>query len=506
MGAESFLTLQIADFAEGVDDRVAALLTAGTGITLTYNDGAGTLTIASTVSPTWGSIGGTLSSQTDLQTALNAKMGGSTGATDNRILRADGTGGSTVQNSAVTIDDSGNISGLGTISGSGVATIGGVTVGDSANTVPTIRTSVSTTGFGFEGQYGSAINFIHGGTRYYQATDAGFQVADSVPIRFRVLGSTTRGEIWGTSSSQIDVRANSGLRVRTLDGSAAAPIDASSLTFGSGCRLQGDAGFASLSPTANRNFLLASGGVQLWNEGSFRSFIDWSTLGTVRFTDGSTGRVGIDCGAITASGGIATTGTLVNVFDANSGLWVSGGILLRFGGGGVFVHNGSGAMVRSSDFIGWSSSTLSSAAQMAGWFCDATDVTAQRRGTNAQTSRLYNTFSSSTNGEWLQTQWASNQARIGTAVGSAGGTQRNTVLGVWNSSNTWTAALAVNTTGTITCQNGFELASRTKAAVLASSTAVNSGRFQLSDAGLIGREVYPDGTNWRYASDDSIVT
>lgn len=33
-------------FAESVDDRVAALLVAGSNITLTYNDGAGTLTIA----------------------------------------------------------------------------------------------------------------------------------------------------------------------------------------------------------------------------------------------------------------------------------------------------------------------------------------------------------------------------------------------------------------------------------------------------------------------------
>lgn len=35
----------VTDFSESIDDRVAALLTAGTNITLTYNDGAGTLTI-----------------------------------------------------------------------------------------------------------------------------------------------------------------------------------------------------------------------------------------------------------------------------------------------------------------------------------------------------------------------------------------------------------------------------------------------------------------------------
>lgn len=39
----------VTDFAEAVDDRVAALLVAGSGISLTYNDPANTLTIASTI-------------------------------------------------------------------------------------------------------------------------------------------------------------------------------------------------------------------------------------------------------------------------------------------------------------------------------------------------------------------------------------------------------------------------------------------------------------------------
>ena len=39
---------EVTDFAEAVDDRVGALLTAGSNVTLTYNDGAGTLTIAAT--------------------------------------------------------------------------------------------------------------------------------------------------------------------------------------------------------------------------------------------------------------------------------------------------------------------------------------------------------------------------------------------------------------------------------------------------------------------------
>jgi hypothetical protein len=60
---------------------------------------------------------------TDLTSALNF---GTTGATDNRLLRADGTGGLTVQSSAVTVDDSGNMSGVGTLSISGTFTTGGL--------------------------------------------------------------------------------------------------------------------------------------------------------------------------------------------------------------------------------------------------------------------------------------------------------------------------------------------------------------------------------------------
>lgn len=68
--------------SESIDDRVASLLVAGTNITLTYNDASNTLTIASTA----GGLSGT-------------------GAVDNAALRADGTGGATLQSSAWIIND-----------------------------------------------------------------------------------------------------------------------------------------------------------------------------------------------------------------------------------------------------------------------------------------------------------------------------------------------------------------------------------------------------------------
>lgn len=53
-------------------------------------------------------------------------LAGTTDSTDNAVLRADGTGGSTIQSSALVCDDSGNLSGIGNITLSG--TVDGVDV------------------------------------------------------------------------------------------------------------------------------------------------------------------------------------------------------------------------------------------------------------------------------------------------------------------------------------------------------------------------------------------
>jgi hypothetical protein len=59
---------------------------------------------------------------------------------------------------------------------------------------------------------------------------------------------------------------------------------------------------------------------------------------------------------------------------------------------------------------------------------DGANILAQRNGTNAQTSRLYNTYTSDTNFERAKIEWASNTLRIGTEKGSAGGTARDMEL------------------------------------------------------------------------------
>jgi hypothetical protein len=59
---------------------------------------------------------------------------------------------------------------------------------------------------------------------------------------------------------------------------------------------------------------------------------------------------------------------------------------------------------------------------------DAANTLAQRRSTSAQTSRIYNTFTSATDFERAKIEWASNILRIGTEKGSAGGTARDMEL------------------------------------------------------------------------------
>ena len=60
---------------------------------------------------------------------------------------------------------------------------------------------------------------------------------------------------------------------------------------------------------------------------------------------------------------------------------------------------------------------------------DAANTLAQRNGTNAQRSRIYNTFTSDTNFERLNIRWTSNEAIIDTEAGSGGGTLRGLRIG-----------------------------------------------------------------------------
>lgn len=85
------LTLDPVVAGQTIDGAANVVIDDDYGMMTVRSDGANYITVL----PTPGAGGGSI--------------GGSTGATDNRILRADGTGGSTVQSSAAEVDDSGNV-------------------------------------------------------------------------------------------------------------------------------------------------------------------------------------------------------------------------------------------------------------------------------------------------------------------------------------------------------------------------------------------------------------
>lgn len=223
MGQEAFLAAQILDFAEATDDRVAALLQAGTGITLTYNDGSGTLTIASTVSPTWGSISGTLSSQTDLQTVLDGKSNVGHGHAISDI-----TSLQTALDAKLNLSG-GNVTGQIEFSGSG-----------SGLGLAQLRSSVSNWFIYSGGTFQSPLFNCNGWFGMVDGASGGLQFFSGHGIVWSGTGTSgtlTRNSLAGdvgiyrVGSGQLDIRGNSGLRLRNYANSADSPLTASSATF-----------------------------------------------------------------------------------------------------------------------------------------------------------------------------------------------------------------------------------------------------------------------------------
>jgi hypothetical protein len=126
-------------------------------------------------------------------------------------------------------------------------------------------------------------------------------------------------------------------------------------------------------------------------------------------------------GATFSAGGVRTNlsgglgfeafwGASFKIFDIFSN---TGSVNLRLDSGGI---------------ISWNNGLLSVTTPDLFILRDAADTLAQRRGTNAQTTRVYNTFTSATNFERAKIEWASNILRIGTEKGADGGTARDMEL------------------------------------------------------------------------------
>jgi hypothetical protein len=131
--------------------------------------------------------------------------------------------------------------------------------------------------------------------------------------------------------------------------------------------------------------------------------------------------------------GASTTGFFASFTNAISAA-VSGTNSFQIASTGVQVNSGM--------FIGFNSNSSISSATDTTLYRDAANTLALRNGTNAQTFRVYNTFTSATNFERANIFWDSNVLKIGTEKGSAGGTARALEL-----QTDGTTRLTIGTTG-----------------------------------------------------------
>jgi len=145
----------------------------------------------------------------------------------------------------------------------------------------------------------------------------------------------------------------------------------------------------------------------------------------------------------TGSQTIAGAKTFSNQIIATAGSQVLAGISLNsisFGpygtsNGWTFVSgsaaisrlHAAGIMCGSANSLGFGNAFADTFSSV--WREDAANIINQRNGTNPQTRRLTNTYTSTTSYEWLSIGWSGNVCTITTEKGSAGGTLRGLRIG-----------------------------------------------------------------------------
>jgi hypothetical protein len=212
-----------------------------------------------------------------------------------------------------------------------------------------------------------------------------------------------------------------------------------------------------------------------WNNNTFQIGVDTAGISTARQMEFQTnGTTRLSIGATTGNlvlntAGTAGTSVLVNAPSGFTGnlldLQVNGSSLTRvassgriefgFSGGSsspqicgpssspfnlylggtnaaaqaaISSSGDGGIILGSTRYISWASGTLGASVTDIVIYRDTAGTLAQRNGANAQTFRVYNTYTSATNFERGSLGWSNNVFRIGTEKGSAGGTARQLEL------------------------------------------------------------------------------
>lgn len=252
---------------------------------------------------------GTVSPTTTAATVRTniAAVGGATGSTDNRVLRADGTDGATAQNSAVTIDDSGNVSGVGTFTASGLVTAtGGVTFGSgggratstgtisvqNTNAIETWASFAGTrTGYWFDGGGGLPVFAMGSGGMIALASTSGAGLHD-------VSASRASAGVWQLGNGARNAIGSLNLTNLTASGTIATGVAVGTNNTGFACHT---------SLGVNISSTMAFAATSSTNpQGTRDVFQSRHSAGNWRFGTTATGTdAGIFCGAITASGSVS---------------------------------------------------------------------------------------------------------------------------------------------------------------------------------------------------------
>jgi hypothetical protein len=336
-GQVGAVVLTTTNIAEGTnlyytDARARASVSAGTGIS--YVSGTGVITNSApdqTVVLNAGtgiSTSGTYPNFTITNTSpsLGGDVVGPASSTDNAIARFDTTTGKLLQNSVVTVGDTGAVSGVTTLSASTSVTTPIVQATNSAGLA--LRNSAGTTQISMGGGGGDNVTIavatnINGanaqidisptGTGHVHIKPTGTGSLEIAPtnagtMNNMVIGGTTPLAITGTT-----------ITATSFVGSGASLTNVvNSLAASTGISVSGSTGAVTVTNTAPDQTVVLTGGTGISTSGTYPNFTITNTSpslgGTVTSVSGTGTVNGISLsGTVTSSGNLTLGGTLSNV-------------------------------------------------------------------------------------------------------------------------------------------------------------------------------------------------